>query len=305
MRNITLLLFGVVFWSVSPQIMRAEQTVVVVLDDSGSMAEKMRTSNGRMKRMDVAKSALLRVLGDLPEDTQVGVLALNTEVNGDTWIVPLGEGASTQWEANIERIRPVGGTPLGAALRMGADALLEARSARPYATFRLLIVTDGEANDPELVDAYLPQVMARGIVTDVIGVDMKSQHTLATRAHSYRSAADDAALERAIGEVFAETSADDQNAEEDFELLASLPDGFAEEALRALTAVRNEPLQEAAEYRAATPSFTRTINSSGGSQPNNSIFDALLGSMMCCFGVFFGLAILVVVLAGSRKQRRR
>jgi hypothetical protein len=146
--------------------------------------------------------------------------------------------------------------------------------------------------------------MARGIVTDVIGVDMKSQHTLATRAHSYRSAADDAALEQAIGEVFAETSADDQNAEDDFELLASLPDGFAEEALRALTAIRNEPLEEASGANASAPSFTRTVPGGNGSSQRTSFLDAILGSMLCCFGLFFGLAILVVILVGSRKQRR-
>ena len=66
----------------------ANQHVVVVLDDSGSMSQPMR---GRKEtKMEAAKTALITVLEQLPEDTVVGVLLLNGPDNGQSWVIPLG-----------------------------------------------------------------------------------------------------------------------------------------------------------------------------------------------------------------------
>ncbi len=276
----------------------AEQTVVVVLDDSGSMSEWMRSTRGRLRRMDAAKQALLEVLDNLPLDTSVGVLALNSRVNGSNWIVPLGDTSTAGRQDKIRRIEADGGTPLGEFLRVGADELLRARSSQSYGNYRLLVVTDGEANDGELVEAYVPQILARGIILDVIGVDMAAQHSLATQAHSYRRADDEASLTQAISEVFAETSADDQQAQEDFELIAGLPDGFAEQALQALTKQRNDPIEAANTRRGDVFGLP---NTRGG----NNVLGRLFGTVICCFGTFLGVGLLLVILLGQRKPPRR
>ena len=76
-------------------------------------------------------------------------------------------------------------------MKQGADALLDARKKQfGYGTYRLLVVTDGETDDAGLVDGYTPDIISRGITIDAIGVEMQSQHTLATMVHSYRSADD-------------------------------------------------------------------------------------------------------------------
>ena len=152
----------------------ADQNVVVILDDSGSMGNAMRSV--RKSRMDAAKDALLQVLRDLPDDAVVGVIALNTRVSGSNWVIPLGPIDKSRIEQQVSQISARGGTPLGAAMRLGADALLEARDKQAYGTYRLLIVTDGEATDPALVRRYLPVIISRSLVTDVIGVDMSSNH---------------------------------------------------------------------------------------------------------------------------------
>ena len=84
-------------------------------------------------------------------------------------------------------------------MKRGADALLKAREKQfGYGTYRLLIVTDGEAGDPRLVESFTPDIISRGITIDVIGVEMPSRHTLATRVHSYRNANDPESLRQAI-----------------------------------------------------------------------------------------------------------
>ena len=76
-------------------------------------------------------------------------------------------------------------------MKKGADTLLKARKSQyGYGSYRLLVVTDGEASDPGLVERFTPDIISRGIITDVIGVDMNKAHTLATKVHSYRSAND-------------------------------------------------------------------------------------------------------------------
>ena len=104
-------------------------------------------------------------------------------------------------------------------MKIAADALLQRRSEQHYGTYRLLVVTDGEANDMDMLETYLPDILSRGITVDVIGVDMARQHSLATQVHSYREADNPQSLTAAIEEVFAESSDDSDAGESDFELL--------------------------------------------------------------------------------------
>ena len=61
----------------------------------------------------------------------------------------------------IDSITSQGGTPLGEYMKQGADALLDARKKQfGYGTYRLLVVTDGEANDAGLVDGYTPDIIS-------------------------------------------------------------------------------------------------------------------------------------------------
>ncbi len=219
--------------------------VVIVLDASGSMKQKMRGSG--VQKMEAAKAALKSVLRNVPETTHIGLLVFSAENLRNDWVYPLGPRDEERLLEAIDLPIPESGTPLGKYIKMGADRLLEARAQQyGYGTYRLLIVTDGDASDPELVDRYTPEVLARGIIVDVIGVDMKTDHTLASMAHSYRRANDPDSLERAIREVFAELSSDvgDFSMEEAFELIVPLPVECAVAALQALSTSGNRPIGE-------------------------------------------------------------
>ena len=216
--------------------------VVIVLDASGSMEGAMP---GCRTKMLAAKLALKEVLRRLPPTTRVGLVVFSAMGLKDPWVQPLGSsGDNAALERVIDGLQPHGGTPLGAYMKIGADRLLEERARLfGYGTFRLLVVTDGEAEDQELVDRFTPDVMSRGITLDVIGVGMRGAHTLARRVHSYRAANDPAALRQALAEVLAEVGGGDNEASEDaFAVIAPLPAELAAAALRALSVFRNQPI---------------------------------------------------------------
>lgn len=232
--------------------------VVVVLDDSGSMDERLQRDR-RFTRMDAAKRALQAAITSLPADTELGIALLNERSGDSPWIVPLGPINVPQAQQAIQQVHADGGTPLGEFLKLAADELLKARQAHHYGEYRLLLVTDGEANDPELVEIYLPQALARGLSMHVIGVDMDQAHSLATKVHSYRGADDEEELQTAVQEVFAETGGNGSDAsEEAFELLGPLDSDVAVAAIAALAESGNEPLDPTAT--SATAEATRLNN---------------------------------------------
>jgi len=216
--------------------------VVVVLDASGSMSGKM----GGMRKMAAAKKALNTVLKSVSDTTHIGVLVFSASNVKDDWIYPLGPVDKKKLVAAINRPEPYGGTPLGGYIKQGADRLLQARRTQfGYGTYRLLVVTDGEASDKAVMEKHAPAVMARGINLDVIGVGMSAKHSLAKMAHSYRKADDARSLERAVAEVFAEVSAkDDQggDGENAFEAIDALPIEVAGAMIKALSNSGDHPI---------------------------------------------------------------
>lgn len=220
--------------------------VVIVLDASGSMRETM--TGTRIVKMVAAKQALHQVLQHVPETTHVGLLVFSSNVN-NPWVYPLGPRDEIKLKAAIELPQPSGGTPLGKFIKKGADRLLQEREKQHgYGSYRLLVVTDGEAGDKGFMNHATDLLLRRGVITlDVIGVDMARRHTLATRSHSYRQANDPESLKRAVQEVFAEISTTDGSGAdaEAFAEIAPLPANFASEVLKILGTTGNQPLGEA------------------------------------------------------------
>lgn len=270
--------------------------VVVVVDASGSMGAPM----GGSTRMSVAKNALKQVLDQIPDTTHVGILVFP---RGD-WVYPLGPRKESMLAGAIDSIQSGGGTPLGDYMKRGADALLEARKKQfGYGTYRLLVVTDGEAGDARQVEAYTPDIISRGITIDVIGVEMASRHTLATKVHSYRNANDPESLKQAISEVFAEVASGDAGpgGENAFELITDLPEATASAMLQSLSTSGNQPIGEGPVMRSVespspspAPSYsggTTSSQSTSGDEDNPLVF---LFAALCVLGVP-GLVIYAIV----------
>ena len=270
--------------------------VVVVVDASGSMGAPM----GGSTRMSVAKDALKQVLEQIPDTTHVGILVFPR----GNWVYPLGPRKESMLAGAIDSIQSGGGTPLGEYMKRGADVLLNARRKQfGYGTYRLLVVTDGEAGDARQVEAYTPDIISRGITIDCIGVEMASRHTLATKVHSYRNANDPESLKQAISEVFAEVASGDAGpgGENAFELIADLPEATASAMLKSLSTSGNQPIGEVPSMRAANPPSpspapsysggTTSSQSTSGEEDSPLVF---LFAALCVLGVP-GLVIYAVV----------
>ena len=138
------------------------------------------------------------------------------------------------------------------------NALLQQRDKQlGYGTYRLLVVTDGEASDAKIMERVIPQVLARGITLDAIGLDMGRDHSLATKVHNYRRADDQQSLTQAIAASFAEVSDDNQQGmDEMFAELAGLDAGIAAAAISAYASSGNQPIdpnaRPARDEKAAT-----------------------------------------------------
>ncbi|MEM7314829.1 MAG: vWA domain-containing protein [Planctomycetota bacterium] len=294
-------------WLCLAGVATAGQNVVVVLDDSGSMNERMR-SQRNTTRIEAAKGALLTVLESLPPESKVGVVLLNGR---GEWLLPLGEVDPLAMRSTISKIRAKGGTPLGQFMKVGTDALLDLRSKEHYGDFRLLIVTDGEAGDKRKVREYLPDILSRGITVDVIGVDMQKNHSLATKVHSYRRADDPQSLTRAVQEVFAETTGGASDAEEsDFELLEGIPVEFAQAALVSLAESGDTPIgaivggggsNSGNQSARPQPNQGSSRNSGGSSNPAGRRGKSF-GSIFIFLIVF--VALMQIVKAATRGVRR-
>ncbi len=248
MKNAALIFLSLVFAlmagiSSSQEISTNANNVVIVLDSSGSMNAAMQGSS--IQKMAAAKNALIRVMEQIPENTNVGLLVFGSSNLKNDWVYPLGPMEKAKLEEAVNRPMPKGETPLGTYIKKGADRLLKQREDQfGYGTYRLLIVTDGEAQDQKLVERFVPEVIARGITMDVIGVDMKKEHTLATRVHSYRRADDPESLALALIEVFAEIGGNggDTAGENAFAEILGIPDETAKAMLKALASSGNQPI---------------------------------------------------------------
>ena len=292
-------------WMLLVGIVLAEQKVVVVVDDSGSMDDRMRGE--RVRKIDAAKRSLSVVLEKLPADARLGVLALN---NG--WLMPLQQIDRSQIQQRVDQLRARGGTPLGTRMKEATNELLKLRAKEVYGDYRLLVVTDGEAGDQDVLEAALPDIMSRGILVDVIGVDMDSEHSLATFVHNYRRADDPRSLEEALSSSLAESDQLDSVAgDSDFELLEAFPIELAPVVLSALTSPRNNPIGDDGIYdNGLNSGFPAGTSGSSGAGGTGS------GAGGALFGAFFCMVVLFVIIStvssmfksvtrSSRPRRRR
>ena len=218
--------------------------VVMVVDASGSMGYDWTGTN--TEKMDIAKDAMKTVLSKIGENTRIGIVVFGR--GGTEWVYPLGPKNNQALTEAIDNIRVGGGTPLGTYIKKGADALVLQRQKQfGYGSYRLLIVTDGEASgsgEAKKMKTYTQEIIARGINVDVIGVDMGEEHALAKIVgDNYRAADDPASLTKAITAVFAEVNRQDADDPADnFELLEGLDPNLAKQMIGALAKPRNHPI---------------------------------------------------------------
>ena len=272
-----------------------KENIVVLLDASGSMNEPFsvtKQDNESITKIRVAKEALETVLTQLTEDVNIGLLVFSV-AHSDPWLYPLGMKDEVRFLSALASVEAGGGTPLAQYMKSGADTLLAQRERQfNYGSYRLLIITDGQAKSAELVNTYTSAIKDRQIRIDVIGVDMEEEHTLATVVDSYRRADNPEQLVEAVAKVLAETSTDTQNGNNSqFDLLQPLTEELAISLIKALTkAPSNQPIRaEEEKVESVRPqNVDQTARNTNKSSSRDSPKDTLrLISFLILSGVIF------------------
>ena len=277
--------------------------IVVILDASGSMKDKFRGDETKSK-MDAAKEALQEVLAKIPDGTNIGVLVFSGRNVPNEWVYPLGPKDTHRLIEAINRPEPEGGTPLGRYIRIGANRLLQQREKQyNYGNYRLLIVTDGEAQDSEKVTKYTPEILNRQLRVDVIGVDMQTDHQLAQDADSYRRADNPGELVAAVSQILAETggTATDVGGEDAFEYIAPLTPEIALDLIQRITTpISNEAI--AVEIGTTVPTQPKTpIQQQQPRQPVQSSSSSGGNTMW----ILIGIVVLVAGIIIFRRMGRQ
>jgi len=137
----------------------AAERAIIVLDASGSMWGQIEGT----AKIEIARRTLARVLGDLPEDLELGLIAYGHRQKGQCTdielVVPAGRGTAAAISDAVKGINPRGKTPLTASVKMAAEAL---KYTEDKAT--VILITDGL----ETCDAD-PCALARSL--EELGVD--------------------------------------------------------------------------------------------------------------------------------------
>ena len=133
-----------------PTLVSANETLIVMLDTSGSMGNAMR--HKKQRKIDAAREALSTALAKVNNDTNIGILTFTG------WVYPIGPYNKEKLEAALNRddvVNPATATPLWAYMKIAADELFKVRKANGNAGFyKLLVVTDGEADDAALAQDH-------------------------------------------------------------------------------------------------------------------------------------------------------
>jgi Ca-activated chloride channel family protein len=175
-----------------------------LFDCSGSMDGAC--SNKR--KIEGAKEAMLRFLKNVPTDANIGLLGFGLETsNGCREILPLGKNDYASLESAISPLEPTGDTPLGEAISIGTEKLVEQyKKQLGYGEYRLVVITDGEANDTrEMVNACKNLSRFGFVSLYSIGLCMDRGNPLKDFSLSSRDASNYDELEEALIETAAET----------------------------------------------------------------------------------------------------
>ena len=179
-----------------------------ILDGSGSMGEGQCIDSRFRNKLEGAKWAVREFAKSIPSGVNVGLYVFDN--NRTDEILPLHQFNDPEvFLGAVDSIEHGGGTPLAQAIRVGTDSLVEqCKTQLGYGEFRLVVVTDGQADELDRASLYAAQF---GIPIYAIGFCIGEDHPLRRYAVSYRSATSPEDLARGLEETLAEAEYFDQS----------------------------------------------------------------------------------------------
>ncbi|MFC1553359.1 VWA domain-containing protein [candidate division KSB1 bacterium] len=174
----------------------------VIFDGSGSMDDLLN----RTRKIEGAKRAVKTFLEQVPKDVNLGLYVFSRNRSGE--IVTLGPDNHETFQQMVESIIAGGNTPLGVAIKFGADRLREQRRKQlGYGEYGLIVVTDGAASDMNKMKSSLEYTVQRQITIHAIGLGVGNNHDLNDSRYvvSYTAADDFKQLTDALVDAVAES----------------------------------------------------------------------------------------------------
>jgi len=155
--------------------------IELILDASGSMRERRRLIEGRLK-IDVAKEVLSEIVSSLPAGSEVALRTYGRRVRegrpGDCQdtelLVPFGPLKEERMLAQVRGIRALGTTPLSYSILQAADDFPE--DARPK---HIVLITDGKEECGGNPVSAVAALQGRGfdVRVDVVGFALADEQT--------------------------------------------------------------------------------------------------------------------------------
>ncbi len=147
----------------------SSSNIVFILDASGSMRGKV---SGKAK-IDIAKQVLVRLINELPEGLNVGLVAYGHRRKGDCNdvedLVPLGKLNKKELISKIKALQPKGKTPINYSIRLTAEKLQNMEEETT-----IVLVSDGKETCGGDPCALVMKLKESGIrfVMHVVGFDV-------------------------------------------------------------------------------------------------------------------------------------
>lgn len=161
--------------------------LMLVFDLSGSMSEQACEGGGT--KAAVARRSITAFIPTVPPSTRLGLIVFDNGAAKE--MVPLGLNNRDQIAAVADQARLGGGTPLGASLTLAYGSLAErAKAQQGSGSYRIMILTDGEASDRALMDANINAILAKTpIEVHTAGFCIGAGHALNKRGETYYASA--------------------------------------------------------------------------------------------------------------------
>lgn len=177
----------------------------LVVDFSGSMND--RACNSDESKANVVKRVVPEFILSIPSQANIGLLAFDRE--GVKERVPIDSVQKNRKKIFefIKDAKPSNGTPLSTAVQNGYEKLVEqARRQHGYGRYRLVIITDGEANLGYNPKNQVDHISNNSpVIIDTIGFCIDKKHSLNQPGKTiYREANSPEALRAGLKEVLAE-----------------------------------------------------------------------------------------------------
>lgn len=185
-------------WPADPDVdfnLETQNVMVIVFDASGSMQKKNKIAQ--------AKTAFTTYLNSLPKEVAVGGLAFS---GGAIHLLSKIQTDHTILLKRISEISADGGTPLGQAVASAYDMLARyPRTSQSHTRYHLLVVTDGEADDHQLLSSVVREILETPVRLTTIGFDIGTDHILNMPGRTrYMQASDSKQLSEGLEKVLVE-----------------------------------------------------------------------------------------------------